>query len=159
MHEDGFHGEDRRESERRDPPPPMHVSVDQLSNGVLSTVRSAEAKFDRAVEVGGKLMKLGIGLIVSVLGGMFALGVWYHEVNTRFEARPTREATRQMIEEIAGEKYDALIEALAENAATDRVDRERSTNSMVQAELALEALEERTAGLRRDVDRIDRRVP
>lgn len=149
---------DRRESERRDPGPPQHVTVDGMSNGAATTVARVEQKFDQAIAVGGKLLKLGLGLIGSVLLGMFSLGVWYHKVNTRIDARPTMQVTQEMVEDATRDALRTYMDELAKNGAADQIRSDATTKGLAELQLTMEAFGAEMQSLRRDVDRIDRTI-
>jgi hypothetical protein len=103
MHEDGFHGEDRRESERRDPPPPMHVSVDGISNGARRLLQEAihEARKTRRWIVSALL---GLGVVV------FAAGEFRGTVENGLKNRPTEAAVQQLVDERDAAMVDRLHE-------------------------------------------------
>lgn len=142
---------DRRSgAERRKDGEPGHVSIESLSVGITDRLDRVEGKFDTAVLVGGKLAKIGVGLIVAVLGGLFGLGVWYQKINSSIQNRPTIMITQSMVDSARAE----FTEELAKNSAADQVRADALLNNVVEFRLIIEQNTNEISALRRDYERV-----
>lgn len=144
---------ERRESERRDPGPPQHVTVDGLSNGARLLVETLveetremkrdvtrelnEARKSVAKWAAGAVMTLGLALGGSIWGA----AVWSKDIEHRAGvALDVREYVEQRTNELANE--------IAANGAADELTRSSALRNAAEFSAELESL-------RRDIDRID----
>jgi hypothetical protein len=122
---DGFPGEDRREGERRDPPPPTHVTIDSFANGgrmlIETLIEETRANQRELQSTRSSIAKwlAGAALTVAVVVGT---GLWnlsgkIGSMTTEIDRRPTSGATLRMIDSAAvlrAAKEQATVQILTE---------------------------------------------
>lgn len=141
--------------ERREPcdDEVLHVTVDRLSQAVEGRIGRLEGRFDKAIDVGLKVLYGIFGLVGFLVVAGASVGGWVVFRENEIEARPTRAAVEQMIEQTTQEKTEALSAQIATLRAEGRVTRELTTEGFTNMGLTVEALKEQATALRRDFER------